>query len=486
MTQLAGQIGGRHAGGLTVRVTAWLVVVGLALSGCASTTAQKPSDDSLGAVYGAGDVHGVATRDEPSVKPAHPPLHGFSRQPSLREARVIPELMHSAERVRNLRFARTVPVLVQDRERITAYVESQIEEDDLERARVVYTALDLLPASLDVRALLLRLMGEQIVGYYDADAKSLCVRDDVMRAFAEAEADDDGELGEARIVLVHELVHALQDQNLGLSAHIHEKRDTDADNAFHALVEGDATLAMIAYALEREQIPLHKLTGNPAQVRSLSDVVRRTPLAGTELEQAPAILRVPLLSAYVDGLSFCASLHGASGWSAVDRAHTNPPRSTEEVLHPERFAHRVAPGLVNLPELPAIAAAGYRRVQEDTLGELEMGVYFSQGADEAQGREAADGWEADRLRVYEAKDKGAAVVWASRWHSEHDADQAEHAARRVQELSAPPVRARSEVLRRGHALLILRNLPDDLRAALRAAFSQSGFTADPPAALAAH
>src|SRR5262249_3735339 len=160
---------------------------------------------------------------------------------------------------------------VEDRDRITSYVESQIEDEELDRARVVYAALGLLPAELDVRSLLLRLMGEQVVGYYDAEAKHLVVRDDVMRAFGRGDdmnAEEGSELSEARIVLVHELVHALQDQHLNLFENIHATRDTDADNAFHALVEGDATLAMIGYALERENIPLERLTSNPAQIQS--------------------------------------------------------------------------------------------------------------------------------------------------------------------------------------------------------------------------
>ena len=393
------------------------------------------------------------------------------RTPTPRETRAIGELMRAAERVRQLRFARPVPVLVENRERITQYVSSQIEEEELERARVVYTALGLLPPDLDVRALLLRLMGEQVVGYYDSDAKRLVVRDDVMRGFAErpsAEiADSDSELAEARIVLLHELVHALQDQHLALSEHIHAERDTDAANAFHALVEGDATLAMIGYALEREQVPLHRLTGNPAQVRSFSDVVRHSPLAGSELEQAPAIVRVPLLSSYVDGLAFCASLHGRGGFTAIDRAHAAPPTTTEQVLHPERFARLDEPTKLELPDLTALRDAGYELVREDTLGELEMGVYFAQAGTLDEARRAADGWDGDRIRVYRHKVQPSAVVWLSVWDSEHDAEQAAAAAELVLRSGNVAVRAHSAVYRDGSRVLLLRDLPPALRDAAR-------------------
>jgi len=415
-----------------------------------------------------------AAEPEPALPTSPAPVAergGSRRRPSQREARVISQLMGAAERVRRLRFAKPVPVWVEDRARITEYVSTQIEADELERARVVYTALGLLSPNLDVRALLLRLLGEQVVGYYDPDAKQLVVRDDIMRGFASRPAYDEqtpNDLAEARIVLLHELVHALQDQQLGLSKHIHEDRDTDASNAFHALVEGDATLAMLGYALEREHIPLRRLTGNPAQVRSFSDVVRRSPLAGSELEQAPPIVRVPLLSSYVDGLAFCASLHGIGGFDAVDAAHAAPPTSTEQVLHPERFTRPTSPDLptrIELPALPELEKAGYTLIREDTLGELEMGVYFGQSSEANKAARAADGWDGDRIRVYRAPTSGdpAAVVWLSVWDSEQEAEQAQVAAERVLNQASKTAKKRGAVLRRGSWLLILRELPNELR-----------------------
>jgi hypothetical protein len=431
------------------------------LAACSSHSVQPGPEHAVAVQPGSASPVAIDV-------PAHAPTgQGSRRTPSMREARVIAELMTSAERVRNLRFTHAVPVLVEDRARITEYVGTQIEEEELERARIVYTALGLLPADLDVRSLLLRLMGEQVVGYYDADEKHLVVRDDVMRSFAESpDPDEQPDLTEARIVLLHELVHALQDQNLQLFAHIHTERDTDASNAFHALVEGDATLAMIGYALEREQIPLHRLTGNPSQVRSFSDVVRRSPLAGSELEQAPAIVRVPLLSSYVDGLSFCAALHGSGGFGAVDRAHTAPPVSTEQILHPERFAPEDTPTIVKLPDLPELTAAGYELVREDTLGELELGVYFGQGLDEEEARRAAEGWDGDRIRVYRAEGAPAAVVWLSVWDTEKDAEQAAAAADRVVRTGPKLWQARCGVVRRGRSVLMLRDVPPHVRAKL--------------------
>jgi hypothetical protein len=440
-------------------------------------TAGDPHTASAEATL--ADTNGTLATGDPKATPTRKTPHnrqGIRRRPSLRETRAIGELMSAAERVRRLKFARPVPVWVENRDRITDYVGTQIEEDELERARVVYTALGLLSPDLDVRALLLRLLGEQVVGYYDADAKHLVVRDDIMRGFAakpagaatsDTEAPD--ELADARIVLLHELVHALQDQRLGLSTHIHEERDTDASNAFHALVEGDATLAMIGYALEREQIPLQRLTSNGNRVRMFSDVVLRSPLAGSELQQAPAIVRVPLLSSYVDGLAFCATLHGHGGFDRVDRAHTAPPSTTEQILHPERFTGPTGPDqptAIRLPTLRELDQAGYQVVREDTLGELEMSVYFSQANDPEQTKQAAEGWDGDRIRVYRAPHQPALVLWVSVWDSERDAQEAQVAAERVRSRGDKASQLRSSVYRRGARLLLFREFPPELQSSL--------------------
>lgn len=399
------------------------------------------------------------------------PARGRTRAVTSGERRAIAELIAAAEQVRGLRFAREVPVLVQNSDAIMAYVDSQIETERLERARVVYTALGLLRPDLDVHALLLRLMGEQIVGYYDVEKHRLVVRDDVMRAFGGAD-DQAVDLNEARVVLVHELVHALQDQHLGLSTSMHEERDSDAENAFHALVEGDATLAMIAFAMQQQDVPLSELTRNPARVQSLSQLVQSSPLAGTELGGAPAIVRVPLLSAYVDGLTFAANLHGDGGWGRVNRAHADPPASSEQVLHPERFVRRDAPERLVLADRKSLLGTDYELLHEDTLGELELSVYFGQAGGERAAQRAAQGWGGDRLYAYRAPNHKVAIVWLMLFDDEREAREAEEAALRVRSAAAESERADQLAERSGRALLVLRHVPAALHAAVRARFEQ--------------
>jgi hypothetical protein len=439
-------------------VLGWLALVAC---GSAQSAARTPASEPEQTVLHTASV--TPLREQPA--------RGRTRKVTPAERRAIAELIAAAEQVRGLHFAREVPVLVQDSDAIMAYVDSQIETDRLERARVVYSALGLLPPELDVHALLLRLMGEQIVGYYDVEQHRLVVRDDVMRAFGGAE-DQAVDLTEARVVLVHELVHALQDQHLGLSISMHEERDSDAENAFHALVEGDATLAMIAFAMQQQEVPLSELTRNPARVQSLSQLVQSSPLAGTELGGAPAIVRVPLLSAYVDGLTFAANLHGDGGWGRVNRAHADPPASSEQVLHPERFVRRDVPQRLHLDDAKAALGADYELIHEDTLGELELAVYFGQAGGERPAQRAAQGWGGDRLYAYRAANREVSIVWLLVFDDEREAREAEEAAQRVRSAAPEAERAEHLAQRSGRALLVLRHVPATLHAAVRARFEQ--------------
>jgi len=405
-----------------------------------------------------------------ATQPAAETAPVLSREPTPNELRAIAELAHGAEQIRGLRFLSPVPVLVKNRDAITAYVESQIEEDAITRGRVLYVALGLLPADLDVRAQLLQLLGEQILGYYDAKLKHLVVRDDIMHALG-THVGQSQELEEARLVLVHELVHSLQDQHLKLSVNIERDRTSDAENAFRSLIEGDATLAMFGYILDANHVPLRQVTSDPEQVREIAGSDGQDALrGGAQLASAPAILRVPLLSAYRDGLRFCAYAHGRGGWTAVDLAHDSPPVSTEHVLHPETWSAGELPDDVEIGELPGFAEAHLEPIETTSLGELEMSLYFELGQPQATAQRAAAGWGGDQIRVYRDASvdtpTDTPLVWFTTWDDRKEAVEAEAAAQAAVHDLAADRKPLQKVHRVGRAVLILRHVPQPLHAGI--------------------
>ena len=383
---------------------------------------------------------------------------GMARPATDEERRTVDELVRAAETVRQLKLRRSVSIEIEDGEAIANSLRAQIEEDEIERARILYGALGLLDTEEDLQSMFAGVLGEQVIGYYDPETGRLVIREDVMRSLT-------GDLGseqtqEARLVLVHEIVHALQDQRLDLGKSYKLERTADADNAFRAVVEGDATLAMLAHALRQQGIPLSAATAGIQQMGGYLDLDAL--VRGEKLDEAPAILRVTLVAPYLRGLQLIAAVQGRGGWPAVNNAHRRPPVSSEQVLHPEKYLAREPAETVAVRDTPQVLAAGFERVADDTLGELEIGVYLSRNG---TNDEAAAGWGGDQVVVY-ARNGETAVVWWTTWDTEEDAEEAFRAARRVS-----PEAATARVERRGRSVLIVRGLPPKLHRAVRSDFA---------------
>jgi hypothetical protein len=401
---------------------------------------------------------------------AAPPSEA-ARPATAEERAAIDELVRAAESVRQLRLLRPVSIEIEDGEMIAESLHAQIEDAEIERARTIYGTLGLLDSDQDLRAMFAGVLGEQVIGYYDPDTGRLVIREDVMNGLTGALGTEQTQ--EARLVLVHELVHALQDQRLGLGESYQKERTSDADNAFRAVVEGDATLAMLAHALRQQGIPLSAATGGIQQIGSHLDL--NTLVRGEKLDDAPAILRVTLVAPYLRGLQFIAAVQGRGGWPAVNNAHRRPPPSSEQVLHPEKYFAREPGEAVAVVDSRQVLSAGFVRVAEDTLGELELAVYLGQKSPSGTNERAAAGWAGDQLVIY-AREGETAAVWWTTWDSEHDAEEAFEAARDVSP-DAPSAMAE----RKGRSVLIVRGLPSKLHRPVRSAFSSfaRGIDAEP-------
>jgi len=278
----------------------------------------------------------------------------------------------------------------------------------------------LLPPGTDYMQLMLDLLTDQIAGYYDPDTKKLTISQS---------AGDDATWAE--LVLAHELDHGLQDQAFDL----HKFEDLpegegDAELARHALVEGDGIAVMIELMYSRAHRPAP--WGDPTVAAELDQAMAAP--TGDSLDRAPLAMRETMLFPYRAGFAFVAALRRRQPWSAVDAAFARPPRSTEQILHADKYLADERP-IAIAASAPA-ALTGYAIASSTTWGELGFGVFLeSHGVGELVAHEAAAGWGGDRVIVLAKPDDHAPerAVGLARfeWDSEVDTIEAEEAAVRA-------------------------------------------------------
>jgi hypothetical protein len=314
---------------------------------------------------------------------------------------LVDSLMPGVSKAAGLSFKTTPKSAVRTREQIRAYLVAKMQRElpaaRLEGISAAYRLLGMIPDTLDLGKLFLELYTEQIAGFYDPDSTTLF-------------AVQGGDQGTLHLVLAHELVHALQHQYLPLDSILHDSTDADAQVAAQAVLEGQATLASLV-AL----VPGMDLTSNDAFWTTFRDQLRAQQAGTSVYARAPMAIREGLTFPYVDGAEFVR-------W--FDRNHPGEvpfgakmPASTEQVLHPDRYASGDRPVRIRF----AGAAAGV--ILDDTFGEFDIELLRTQLDGGANVRtDPAIGWGGDRMRVYRSSD-GPALVWVTVWDEPRYAEQ---------------------------------------------------------------
>jgi hypothetical protein len=326
------------------------------------------------------------------------------------------------EQIRGLEFRKPVHVAVVDaataREHFRRRTDELWPESRAQLEQRVYADLGLLPPGSDLRLLLLDLLEEQAWGYYDPDSDTFFVLDDVPPA-------------SAPILMAHELTHALDDQHFQLDSRFEELvEDDDASTAFAAVVEGSGTAVMTIFMME--EIRAKRMAQN-----ALEEIEQTEAGRAERLRAAPPLLRRGLLAPYTLGLSFL--LRGdperiRAGLVAedVNRAFREPPVSSEQVIHPEKYwqqGGRDVPLPVPLEDQAEALGAGWRLVGEGRLGELNLALLA--GADgpelgraalssEEWTHPAAIGVAGDVYHHYEKGARGLTIL-ATLWDSDTEA-----------------------------------------------------------------
>jgi len=315
----------------------------------------------------------------------------------------VDSLQPAVERAVGLKFKAPIKVATRNRDQLRAFLLEKVDEElppeRLHGTEDAYRLLGLLPDTLDLEKFLVALLTEQVAGYYDPQTATLYGIEGYDRTLLAG-------------TIAHEMVHALQHQYLPLDSILQPQADDDRQVAAQAILEGQATVAMVRVMLPKGMtLPpdvWSQLRGNIAQAQT------SMPL----FANAPLVIREQLIFPYISGADFMM------WWAASARSDTLPygplmPRSSEQILQPMSYARGDEP--VSLRFTGADTA-----LFENTMGDLDLRILAAQLAGAQQiASQLAVGWGGDRFRVYETPN-GPALVWYIVWDDSTAADRFEH------------------------------------------------------------
>jgi len=287
---------------------------------------------------------------------------------------------------------------IRSRADIHAYILKQMDDEKDAKERYASArsaeAFGLIPKGFNLDTFLVDLLTEQIAGLYDPRAHEFYIADWIP-------AD------EQRMVMAHELTHALEDQHFDIEPWVHAARpNDDAEMARESVLEGSAMAAMLEYELKGKGL---KLTDLP----EFDPSVFVGDLAATPvLKKAPSFIKDSLMFPYFSGLTFSMSVLKSGGWPAFSAVFARPPANTQQILHPEMYFANHAPTPVKV-ELPAAAPGeNWALLEENSLGELGWKEVFKQFLDEARAKETAAGWDGDEYATFEQKNSKHLMLFA--------------------------------------------------------------------------
>jgi hypothetical protein len=282
---------------------------------------------------------------------------------------------------------------------------------ELKSQQRLLARLGLIPKTYDLREETVKLLCEQIGGFYDPRTGEFYLVDWL-------------ELEEQKPVMAHELMHAVQDQNFDLKRFDKFPKDKgDQELAIQALIEGEATIVMFNYLFKERGIDITKV---PVPISSLLELA-----GGTDDERFPILAKTPravretLEFPYIQGAVFVQQFVQKTSWQKIaDLYKSELIESTEQILHPEKAINREHPVEIKIPDLISQLGQGWQNSDTDTQGEYGYYQSLAEFLDKDTAKKASAGWGGDQYSFYDRTDnENNVLVQFSNWDTEKDAEE---------------------------------------------------------------
>ena len=300
------------------------------------------------------------------------------------------EVLQDVSHITGLKLVTPLKKTLRSRDEIRDYVIGDMDDTKNPAERYADArsaeAFGLIPKGFPLDSFMVDLLTEQIAGLYDPKAQEFYIADWIP-------------LDDQRMVMAHELTHALQDQHFQIEAWVKAARPSDdGELAREAVLEGSAMAAMIDYLLKGTG---HSVEDLPAIDPSLFAAdMSKSP----KLKEAPQFLKDAMIFPYFGGLTFSTAILKQGGWNALSGIFARPPVSTQQIMHPALYRSGKTPAPVKLPAVDKLLGADWVELDENAMGEFGWKEILKQFSDEKAATPVAAAWDGDRYAVYEQKD----------------------------------------------------------------------------------
>ena len=324
----------------------------------------------------------------------------------------IDNLIHQVSKIRELTLKRKIRYQFATKKEILKYIEKKISThytpQKLLNEEIILKDLELIPSNFNYLKATYKLLEEQVAGIYAPELKKLYIAKWL-------------DLSTQYIILVHEITHALQDQNFNLGQLLNSSNFTDKQLAISSLVEGDAMAVTFKYALKElgfdfTAIPYSLIDSllNQFLISHPTDTIATV----------PRYLRDTLIFPYKYGLEFVRQLYIKGGWKSINKAFNKVPESTEEIIHIDKYLKR---DFIRIdPNIFPKKFSSFQKVYNDIFGEYNIYQYLLQYTNnEYISSKGAEGWRGDLIVLYYMnKDPNTRILFhLIRWDTKKDKDE---------------------------------------------------------------
>ena len=381
-----------------------LLTMAVVVVGCTGSSEPTPT---VAIPPTSTPVPPVDTIAVPDSSPVATPVNGGDISPEL--AALLLEIDRSVATIRGIPVADPVPFMFLNEAELGEWVREEFDDpeliEEIGNSGELYKLLGLIAPDQDLLDKYFALLDAQVLGAYDPEDEEFVVLQ---------KGDTFGPSQE--FTYAHEYVHRLQDAKFSLDE-LTERYSESSDQAlaFSALVEGDATSTQQTYGLRN------------LSIGELTQILTESQGALDTANEAPFILRRGLEFPYVEGLAFVSKITANDGIAGVNNAFAQPPDSTEQVLHFEKYVEREMPHDVSLGDAVFTAGGaaepGWELVDDDVLGEFFLKAWLQGlGAAESDASLAAAGWGGDAINLIKSDDGDFGFVAKVTWDDgENDA-----------------------------------------------------------------